>query len=1211
MKKVWLFATYKWQGNPKALFLYMLKYCHPTHDCWWLCDNQQDRDSLYLIGIKNVLSQDSKKAKQLFAKADVYVCENFREYIPKELPDKCVIFNTWHGVGLKHIELCISEDSVISNQVMRKNIKNFKRYKNQTYMLVTSSEMESHFINETIIAKNNVIKGGYPRNIVYKTSEIKTYDPSEVLGLNNFNSIFLFCPTWRTSQVNGTLELLLPDLNKVEQVLRDKNNLLIMKLHPFMFNDPYYIDLQKKFSNSENILFWDDKFDIYEIFNLIDAAIVDYSSIFYDLLEAGVKKFVRYIPDYEDYIQSQDFTKDYFQYTDGKIVETFKDLISTLENEIPEIQNELFLIDYFFGYSKSADIASLIQHVDAINIQPNVYPELHSFDVFDTLIRRSTLAPYSIFAFMQKQILSSEHNFPQAFKDNWIEIRHKVEIDVRDMFRKTTFERGTDKIEINFDLIYERLQKNYLLSDAQIQYLKESELQTEIDHVEPIQSRIDYLFEQKNAGHDVILISDMYLPEPVIRNMLDKADQRLSSLPLYLSSSIGHQKSTGKLYKHIFFEKKYQYEKWLHYGDNAHADGVMPRKLGIETRVHQIDSFIPFESKMIQTAPNSYKYEAYQLATRMQRYRQKLLCENQEINNDELEKAYYAYAYAGSLLVPYVHWTILDALERGYETLYFISRDGHYLKLIADELILQNGYKIKSKFIYGSRKVWRLPSYIHDIDKEMFGPFGNFVGMDCFDDLVRASYLSEEDLLKLFPEFEALKSTRHLRGQVAENIRATLSKSQIYREKVLKIAAEKRVLVRQYIQENIDFSEKFAFVEFWGRGYTQDTFGRLLRDAAGKEVLNPFYYIRSFKPEDSINLRHNYVLAPVNFSFFEPLFASTPYASISEYTKNGDHIEAFIQPSLNEHYIYFEKGLIDFSKDYTGLDHDHSIDFTRVINEHSYSYQMKELNDQFMCNVFGRLKDNISSYGEPKEYAPRLNIQQLELIRDKKDLDQLTSSIAISLARSDEAVRNYYQKIFKKMKLPSVITKGVQSFYPVNDLHQYIRADHFPISVVSIQRNALYSDISLSKESRRHNVHISKYEIFDVIGIEWLKNGVPRLVTNYGYVTANRDWVLPLNEAEGIYVRINEFGKYEAIEQSKEVKDKVFNKLINMIERPYKIFNKDADFEHIEKKWNKFTRDPYQFFADAKNDKLVIVKHLFDEDQKIGNTLSNWIRKNL
>src|SRR5690606_10826923 len=131
-----------------------------------------------------------------------------------------------------------------------------------------------------------------------------------------------------------------------------------------------------------------------------------------------------------------------------------------------------------------------------------------------------------------------------------------------------------------------------------------------------------------------------------------------------------------------------------------------------------------------------------------------------------------------------------------------------------------------------------------------------------------------------------------------------------------------------------------------------------------------------------------------------------------------------------------------------------------------------------------------------------------------------------------------------------------------------------------------------------------------VIGIEWLKNGVPRLVTNYGYVTANKDWVLTLKEAEGIYIRKNQSGKYEPIEQPKELSTSLFNRLLYIAEEKYKVLNKDADLEHIQKKWNKFTRNPYQFFADAKNDKIVHVKHLFNEDKKIGKQLSNWIRKN-
>lgn len=1209
MKKIWLFSSYNWQGNPKALFLYMTSHCQDTHECWWLTENNSETKTLKSLGIQNILSEKDRKYNFLIENCDVYVTENFREKYPDNFPNHTKIFNTWHGVGLKHIELGLNENSVLADSIVRKYVKNYARYKNQTYFLVTSELMEKHFIEDTVVDSSKMIHGPYPRNLVYQY--IQSYDINKIFQKRNFNNIILFAPTYRIEKTNGVLHSLIPDFEKIHNLTQQNNDLFIVKVHPLMKEDPYFIEMQNHYKNVSNIIFWDDLYDIYEIFHLIDIAVIDYSSIFYDLLEANVKKFIRYIPDFSEYTQSLDLIGNYYELTTGIICYNFDHLLSALSSNISITEDRETLLNHFFAYSGQKTLDDLIKEIDSIVVENKSYKQLHSFDVFDTLIRRTTLSAYSIFAFMQKQILISEYEFPQIFKDNWIHIRHKVEIDVRDMFKKTMFERGTDKLEITLDLIYERLQKNYQLSNQQIQYLKSLEIDTEINHVEPIKNRIDYLFALQESGHDVILISDMYLPETVISTMLNKADSRLITLPLYLSSTIGHQKSTGKLYKHIFFEKKYQYEKWVHYGDNAHADGKMPRRLGIETRVHQIDSFIPFESKLIEKSSHSYRYEAYQLATSMQRYRCKLLCENPKASNEEIEKAYYAYAYAGTLLVPYVHWTILDALKRGYETLYFISRDGHYLKLIADELIKLNNYSIQTKFIYGSRKAWRLPSYINDIDAEMFGPFGNFVGMDCFDDLVRASYLSETELLELFPEFKSLKSARHLRGQIAENIRLTLSKSSVYREKVLKIASEKRFLVRKYLQKNIDFNEKFAFVEFWGRGYTQDVFSRLLADASGKHIITPFYYCRSFSQDSALTPRHNFILAPINFSYFEPIFSTTPYQSIQDYQIIKNNVEAIIINQPNEYFEYFETGLINFVKQYSSINIIDKISFAYMLVEYSCNYQLTEKSDQFICNVFSKLLYNESSFSSAKEYAPILTIEDLKGIQDKKDLDKITNSPALSLARSSNEVRKYYQQIFKKMKLPAVPFQGVQHLYPINDLNQYIRPTQFPINIVSIKNNAVFLDISLIKESKSKIKSLYQCEIFAVTSIEWTKNGVPRLVTPYGYVTAHRDWVLPLNEAEGIYVRKNALGKYEGIEQPQEEKNELFARLINLIERPFKTIHKDADLEHIERKWSKFTRNPYQFFADAKNDKLVNIKYLFDEKKMIGRKLSRWVRHNL
>mgnify|MGYP003397843540 FL=1 len=204
------------------------------------------------------------------------------------------------------------------------------------------------------------------------------------------------------------------------------------------------------------------------------------------------------------------------------------------------------------------------------------------------------------------------------------------------------------------------------------------------------------------------------------------------------------------------------------------------------------------------------------------------------------------------------------------------------------------------------------------------------------------------------------------------------------------------------------------------------------------------------------------------------------------------------------------------------------------------------------------------------------------------------------------------------MKLPAVNSTGIKYVYPTNNLENYIRAVEFPIRVVAIQRNSIYLDIGFRKDSKRQDQYLAQGEIFEVIAIEWLTNGIPRLVTQQGYVTAHRDWVLPLKEAEGIYVRKNALGEYEAIAQpitTKEklntMKNKHIEQLMSLLEKPYKILNKNGDFEHIQRKWGKFTRNPHQFFADAKNEKLILLKHCFDENTKVGKTLTGSIRRNL
>ena len=70
------------------------------------------------------------------------------------------------------------------------------------------------------------------------------------------------------------------------------------------------------------------------------------------------------------------------------------------------------------------------------------------------------------------------------------------------------------------------MQENYELTDEQVKFLYDSEVEAEINCVEGIDHKINELFKYKEMGSEIYLISDMYLPKEVIRRMLIKVDDR-------------------------------------------------------------------------------------------------------------------------------------------------------------------------------------------------------------------------------------------------------------------------------------------------------------------------------------------------------------------------------------------------------------------------------------------------------------------------------------------------------------------------------------------------------------------------------------------------------------------------------------------------------------------------------------------------------------
>ena len=172
---------------------------------------------------------------------------------------------------------------------------------------------------------------------------------------------------------------------------------------------------------------------------------------------------------------------------------------------------------------------------------------LYSFDIFDTVITRKVAQPRGIFAIMQYELCNNEKfkDFPQEVKVNFF--KHRTNAEYRQ--RKLNYLAKDDK-DITFDQIYQDIKENCYLSDAQIEQLKDLELQTEFNNILPIEENVQKINALINQGKHIVLISDMYLPEDFIRKLLTKT-QLPNDIKIYLSSVVGYKKETGEMYSYV------------------------------------------------------------------------------------------------------------------------------------------------------------------------------------------------------------------------------------------------------------------------------------------------------------------------------------------------------------------------------------------------------------------------------------------------------------------------------------------------------------------------------------------------------------------------------------------------------------------------------------------------------------------------------------
>lgn len=610
--------------------------------------------------------------------------------------------------------------------------------------------------------------------------------------------------------------------------------------------------------------------------------------------------------------------------------------------------------------------------------------KLYSFDIFDTLITRKVATPKGIFVLM-KDIINQSPQFadlPNDVKTNFFNYRTNSEFYLRQINNQ-----WNDGKDISLDMIYNHIQHTYFLTNEQTQTIKELEIQLELDNIIPIKENIEKLKVLLEKGKRVVLISDMYLPEYIIKEMLLKCDPVLCQVKLYLSSTLGFMKTKQALFHYVKEQENVEFREWTHMGDNKFADFFCARKLGIKAVLYPYVKFKEYEkSLLVANSQNSFVQISLGCAKNIRL---------NKFQNDE--KAQLGASLAGPILFPYIYWLLDQAQKRGIERLYFIARDGYILKLIADLIIKENNLPIKTKYIYGSRKAWRI-SALKVEDDELYRQFVQFTMYEP-KKVNQAFGLTKEEFLSILPKNLHNYSTHKPDNRLAEYL---------YENKdVLKFAIEKnkaqKECVINYLKNTIDCTDdKFAFVDLDGSGLTQNCLARLMNNFYDKKIKS-FYYAVTPACCRSLNLEkyYYYTLKRGNMGNMLELLTRAPHGQTLKYADKNEDYKPILEQIDVENFKAW-----GFDNYINGM-----LEYCNLLNQNKYKYI--QLDNQVILDIYvnylflsidkntATLLGSIvhTSYGkESDEFAPKLSVFDAfhYLFRKKVDTDNLMYSKARS-----------------------------------------------------------------------------------------------------------------------------------------------------------------------------------------------------------------------
>ena len=298
----------------------------------------------YNLKIDKIITKEAIATKTLEKAKYIFTDSGIRpKYVKKEGQ---IFVTTWHGTPLKVMgKYNTPEEHRLGNVQHPLLSSDYLIYPND-YMM--EKMLDSYMIEK--IYPGKILLEGYPRNCVFfSESELK-----KDLNLDNYE-IFAYLPTFRGLFVDRDDEIQKNDvenyLKKIDLKLKD-NQILLAKLHVLNESE---ID----FNNFKHVKPFPKGYETYDILNMADVLITDYSSVFFDYANTH-RKIILFNYDEKDYCSYRGFYFDLDELPFPK-VQTVDDLI--MEMNTPKNYDDSEFIEKFCTYDNPDAIENICRHV--------------------------------------------------------------------------------------------------------------------------------------------------------------------------------------------------------------------------------------------------------------------------------------------------------------------------------------------------------------------------------------------------------------------------------------------------------------------------------------------------------------------------------------------------------------------------------------------------------------------------------------------------------------------------------------------------------------------------------------------------------------------------------------------------------------------------------------------------------------------------------